>query len=129
MTRALLSPLILIVAACAMAFMLLANIVSPMRAIFSLAFFLVCPGMALVQLLNIEDWIAQLTLALALSIALSTIVSEAMIYADSWSPVTAGLGFIALTLLASLIQLTRVLFTMRSAYASTHSRKHTRKNA
>ena len=114
MTRAIVWPLVLIAAACAMAFMLLANIVSPVRAILSLAFFLVCPGMAFVQLLRIEDWIVELTLAVALSIALSTLVSEAMIYADAWSPVTAGLGFIGLTLLGSLIQLTRALYAMRS---------------
>lgn len=115
MRRAIVSPLVLIAIACAMAFMLLANVVSPVRAILSLAFFLICPGMAFVQLLRIEDWIAELTLALALSIALSTLVSEAMIYADAWSPVAAGLGFIGLTLLGSMIQLTRALFAMRSS--------------
>lgn len=113
MTRAWVSSLVLIAAACAMAFMLLAHIVSPVRTILSLAFFLICPGLAFVQLLRIEDWIAELTLSIALSIALSTLVSEAMLYADAWSPVTAGLGFVGLTLLGSLIQLTRVLYTMR----------------
>ena len=113
MTRALVLPLVLIAFACAMTFMLLANIISPVRAILSLVFFLVCPGMAFVQLLRIEDWIVEFTLAVALSIALTTLASEAMLYADAWSPVTAGLSFVGLTLLGSLIQLTRVVYGMR----------------
>jgi hypothetical protein len=105
MTRILIWPVVLIVTACMMAGVIMANVESPLRAVFTLGFFLVCPGMAFVQLLRVSNWITELTLALALSTALTTLTSEVMIYTGAWSPQWAALGLITITLLGAFVQL------------------------
>lgn len=49
-------------------------------------FLLVCPGMAFVRLLRIQNGLALWTLAIALSFALSILVPTLMLYANLWSP-------------------------------------------
>ncbi len=49
-------------------------------------FVLVCPGMALVHVLRLRDPVAELSLAVALSLALDTLVASAFLYAGRWSP-------------------------------------------
>lgn len=56
------------------------------RAIITAWFLLVCPGMAFVKLLHIEKWAIELVVALAVSIAISTLVSEVMALANIWMP-------------------------------------------
>jgi len=51
--------------------------------------------MGLVGLLPIQDLLARLVLALALSVAVDMAVAEAMVYTDSWSRET-GLQVLAL---------------------------------
>jgi len=45
------------------------DVQSPLRPILALCFLLLCPGMALVGLLRIEDMAVRVTLSLALSVA------------------------------------------------------------
>jgi len=62
-------------------------------------FMLVCPGMAFVRLLHLRGPIVELTLAIALSIALDTIVAESMVLAKRWSP---QWGLVALAVLCGV---------------------------
>lgn len=57
-------------------------------------FLVVCPGMALVRLLRLEERTAEWMLAVAVSLSLDMVVGEAMVYAGMWSPL-AGLLLIA----------------------------------
>lgn len=75
------------------------------RPALSLWFLLICPGMAFVRLLRLNDAIAQLTLAVALSLALDTIVAVAMLYAGLWSPKGILSVVIALSLLGAALQI------------------------
>ncbi len=49
-------------------------------------FSLVCTGMAWVRLLRIDEPVAEIVTAVALSIALSGMVASAFLYAGHWSP-------------------------------------------
>ncbi len=107
MNRALIWSLLLIAAALALATMVVGHLQSPMRALLTFSFFLVGPGMAFVLWLRIADWITELTLAVALSLALTTLTSEAMIYTGAWSPEWSALwllGWTVVSLAAYLIR-------------------------
>ncbi len=76
-----------------------------LRAPVGLFFLLLCPGMAIVRLLETRDPVAELTLAIALSIALDVIVAGGLLYAGAWSP-NAALGILmAITVGGVLLEL------------------------
>jgi len=77
---------------------LLAGAGPALRAPVVLAFALVGPGMALVPLLRLDDPLAELSLGVALSLALDTLVALAMLYAGAWSPEGALLALAAMSL-------------------------------
>lgn len=58
----------------------------PLRPWLALWFLLICPGMALVPLLRLSDRLVEVVLAVALSIALDTLVAGVFLYAGIWSP-------------------------------------------
>ena len=60
------------------------------RAAVTLAFMAAGPGMALMGLLRLDDLLLELSLALALSLVLETIVAMAMLVLNHWVP-SAGL--------------------------------------
>ena len=62
----------------------------PVRAAVTLAFMAAGPGMALMGLLRLDDLLLELSLALALSLVLETIVALAMLLLKRWVP-SAGL--------------------------------------
>ena len=64
----------------------ISSVPSPVRTVIAFWFLLVCPGMAFILLLDIDSPLVQVTLAIALSMALGTIVSEAMMFVNVWSP-------------------------------------------
>jgi hypothetical protein len=68
-------------------------------------FLLVGPGMALVPLLGLENAWTELTLGIATSLALDTLVAGVMVEARLWSPAGGVLGLGAVTLLASAVQI------------------------
>jgi uncharacterized membrane protein len=70
------------------------NLQSPVRVVITFWFLLICPGMAFVRLLRIEDRLIELTLAVALSLSLDIIVVEGMLFFNRWSA-ELGLGVIA----------------------------------
>jgi hypothetical protein len=62
------------------------HIAVPLRPWLAMWFLLVCPGMALVPLLRLSDRLVEVVLAVALSIALDTLVAGIFLYAGIWSP-------------------------------------------
>jgi hypothetical protein len=71
-------------------------------------FFLLCPGMAFVRLLGIKDHLTELTLAVALSIALDLIVAETMVLSNLWSPRGALWTLVGVSICGAALQLTRL---------------------
>ena len=78
---------------------------SPARVAAALWFVLVCPGMAYVRLLSVGDMLIELGLAVALSIALATVTSLAMVYLKLWHPAAALYLLAAITVPGALLQL------------------------
>lgn len=67
-------------------------------------FLLICPGMAMVRLLHIEDFVIELTLAVAFSIAISTVVAEMML-ARIWSSEGGLLVLVSVSMLGAALQI------------------------
>lgn len=74
---------------------------APLRALLVCAFLLVCPGLALVRLLNLRDLVSEFSIGIALSLALDTLVGSVMVYTRSWSPALGMVVLIAIALAAS----------------------------
>lgn len=77
---------------------------SPVRPVLSLWFLLVCTGMSFVRLLGIKDFVVELVLAIALSIAMSTIVSEILVLSEQWMPIRGLYILIGLSLVGVMLQ-------------------------
>jgi hypothetical protein len=87
MTARVLSPApIVAAAALAAAAVAFAGAPEPLRAPIVLAFLALGPGMAFVPLLGLRDPLAELTLGIAVSLALDLAVAATMLYAGAWSP-------------------------------------------
>ena len=76
----------------------------PVRALVALWFLAVCPGMALVRLLDLRDVLAELMLAIAVSLSLETIVATTLVYAGGWTPRTSLDVFAAIALVGAAVQ-------------------------
>lgn len=59
---------------------------SPLRMLVSLLFLLTSPGMALVPLLHLSDWMNELMLGIALSLTIDSLIAAAALYAGMWNP-------------------------------------------
>jgi len=66
----------------------------PVRAAFTLSFLDVAPGLAVMGLLRLDDLLLELSLAVAVSLALGTIVAMGMLLLKDWVPST-GLTLLA----------------------------------
>ena len=86
-------PTIILVSAVGAGTLTFGGVDSPIRSVVALWFLFVCPGMAFVRLLRIGDALTELTLAVALSLALDALVAGTMLYAGAWSP-RWGLGLL-----------------------------------
>ena len=111
MRNTLLWPFIIIVSALAAGALTFLDAVPPVRAVVGFWFLLVCPGMAFIRLLHIKEGFVELILAIALSITINTIVSQASLLANKWSPrgvllvvITISMGGVALQMVAPYIQ-------------------------
>lgn len=71
----------------------------------TLWFLLICPGMAFIPLLRLPSASSEWTLAIALSLALSTLVPEFMLYTVRWSPQASLVLLVSLSLLGAILQL------------------------
>ena len=72
------------------------------RAPLTLTFLFVCPGLALVRLLAFDDFVAQLSLAVALSLALDVLIPSILLYAGAWSAPVALYIIVALTVVVAV---------------------------
>jgi uncharacterized membrane protein len=78
---------------------------SPFRAVMAFWFLLICPGMALVRFLRIGEPFAEVSIAIALSMAIDTIVAGTMLYAGAWSTSISLLVLIYISVGGAVIQL------------------------
>ncbi|MFN8486181.1 MAG: hypothetical protein U0350_01235 [Caldilineaceae bacterium] len=83
----------------------LSNLSATLRLCVTLWFLLICPGMAFVRLLRLPSARSEWTLAIALSLALNTLVAEFMLYTQRWSPESMLALLLSLSLIGVLLQL------------------------
>ncbi len=101
-------PLVIMLSGLLLGLAVLAGLAGLPRVILTFWFLLVCPGMAIVQLVPVEEGPARWSMAIALSLVLDTLVAETMALARVWS-MPAALGvLIVVSLLGSLVQLGRM---------------------
>lgn len=96
MRNALWWPLIITVSALAAGALTFLDAMPAVRVVVGFWFLLVCPGMAYVRLLRIKAVFFELVLAIALSIAINTIVAQALLLTGNWSTKVA-LGIVIAT--------------------------------
>jgi len=82
---------------------------APVRPVAAFWFLLVCPGMAFAPLLPIRDRLIQFGFAVALSIGLDGVVSEAMLYTGAWSYQGQLAVLIGICLVGTTLQIRRVV--------------------
>ena len=83
---------------------------SPLRAVVALWFLVICPGMAFVQLLRLRDVLVEIAIAVALSLAIDTIVASVMLYAGAWSSPRQLAIVLGITVLGLVLWLIRIRF-------------------
>lgn len=78
---------------------------TPFQPYLVMGFVCFCPGMALVRFLRLNDLAVELSLAVALSLSVASIVAGAFLYAKHWSPLDTLTTLVLLTLTCSIAQL------------------------
>jgi hypothetical protein len=86
---------------------MLPDVPVPVRALAIVGFVLVCPGLAWIRLLGIQDRLAEWTLGVALSISIATIVASIQAYTGAWSPRGMVVALAILVLAAVATELVR----------------------
>jgi uncharacterized membrane protein len=104
-------PTVLLSSVLALGAVLIVGGESPLRTLLAVWFLLACPGLALAPLVRLSDALSTATIAIALSIALDTIVAAALLYAGVWSPVAAFVILATITLAGAARQLTTPIET------------------
>jgi hypothetical protein len=92
-------PAVLFVSSIVLAAVILAGAPQPFRGVITLWFFLTCPGLAIVGLLQIEDLLAEALIAVALSVTIGMLLALVMVLTHTWSP-AAGTAILILLSLA-----------------------------
>ena len=103
-------PTIIILSAGAASLVTFVMPASPMRPIVVMWFLFICPGIAPVRLLRLNEPVVEWTLAIALSFAMDAIVAGIQLYVGRWSPTLTLEIVIALSLAGVIIQLTTMHF-------------------
>ena len=98
-------PVLLILLAAATDVVIGINAPLPLRAVVVLGFLLAGPGLAFVPLLRIRQTSVEITLVLALSLALDTLVAEVLVLAQFWSAGLALAVLIAISVTGAVVQL------------------------
>jgi hypothetical protein len=109
MIRSLSWPVILIVSALFASLTLATNLAGFLQPWFIFWFLLVCPGMAFIRLFHIKDPLSEWVLAIALSLALDTILAEIMVLTRHWSPAGGLVLLISLSLAGALLQIKGII--------------------
>ena len=105
MSRVRWAPILILGLAAATDMVLAVNAPLPLRAVIILGFLLVGPGLGFVPLLRIRQASVEITLILALSLALDTLVAEAMVLAEFWSFGLALAVLIAFSVTGAVLQM------------------------
>lgn len=82
-------PFLIVVGGLLLALLVQLDVNSPARQLLAVGYLLFCPGMAWIPLLSIENRFMQITLAIALSIALTTLVGLLLLYTNTYSTLSA----------------------------------------
>jgi hypothetical protein len=90
---------------------------SPVRVVAVLSFLLICPGMAWIRLLKLDERLTEVVLAIALSVAIDAALPGAMVYAGRWSAGGALAAVLALTLAGATVETIRATRRPGSAAA------------
>ena len=95
-------PAAVVLCAVAVAVVTFADLQTPLRPAIALAFLLACPGLALVHMMRLSDWPAEIGIAVALSLAVNTLVVGGLLLAgvSSHDTVLAILLAVAVAALA-----------------------------
>ena len=102
-------PVTIIISSLGVALAMSGNIGMPFRPLIAFWFLLVCPGMAFIGLLHLKEHLTELTLAVALSLTLDTLVAEVMALNHMWSSKWGLFGLICLSLVGVTLQLIATL--------------------
>ena len=97
-----------LITASAVGLLLVSGTSSPLRVALTFWFLFLCPGMAFIRLLRFEGRITELALAIALSLALNTLISETMILAGIWSAWVCLLVVMSITMIGVLLQTVQI---------------------
>lgn len=98
-------PAIILASAAAVILFSLGDVATPIRAAVAFWFVLVCPGMALVRFLHIEDQVNEFILAVAVSTGIGATLATIMVLTRRWSP-DWGLGILVyISVVGSILQL------------------------
>ena len=81
------------------------NLELPLRFTLVLWFLLVCPGMAFVKLMCLQDFIKEIALAMALSLGLDFALATLMLYTRLWYPEFGLIILIGLCLIGVILQI------------------------
>lgn len=98
-------PLVIVGMGAVVLLMVAADLASPLRPILVFGFLLVCPGMAYVRLLHLHDRFTELILAVALSLVISTLISEMLVLMRIWSPLGSVLTIVIISMVGAALQL------------------------
>jgi uncharacterized membrane protein len=115
-------PIIIVASAIGAGLAVVSDLGSPIRPLISFWFLLTCPGMAFVRLLRVEGRLTELTLAIGLSIAIDTIVAEAMLYAGAWSPNWILVVLICISIGGAVLQIISARKKLLLAYPQEETR-------
>ncbi len=97
-------PLIIVVWGMTVGLITAANWDSPLRAVLVFGFMLICPGMAFVRLLHIHGALNQTVIAIALSVAIDTLVAEIMVMSRQWSWAVGLSAIVAVSVIGAALQ-------------------------
>ena len=97
-------PATILLSAAAIGLIVFAGVAAPARPFVALWFLLMCPGMALVRLLRVNGLAIQLTLAIALSLVLDSLVAIVMIYTGTWAPAAGLMVLIGISVFGAVLQ-------------------------
>ena len=98
-------PAIIVLSAALIGVLVFLNVESPVRPVLAIWFLIVCPGMALVRLIGLQDRWTETTVAVALSMSLDIIVSLMLVYSGLWSPKLGLAILIGISVAGSALQM------------------------
>ncbi len=97
-------PAVLIVFAALSTLVVITGTPAALRPVLAFLFLLLVPGLAYARLLPAEDGIILVTLAVALSLAIDTVVAMILLYTGRWSFITAFVIIAVISLVGAVLQ-------------------------